>query len=138
VQYLFFDTNFNNLIQIWHKCGLDEELNVLTLADDLELLLKELGAAFLSPRTLKFLSLDNNLRLSFAEQYRRVPLVKANALTAIAIIRKDSWNDPASSCLILGTESGEVLVLDPRYFFTQLRNNSFMIYISNMYLTYII
>ncbi|KYN20035.1 Bardet-Biedl syndrome 1 protein [Trachymyrmex cornetzi] len=101
---------------IWHKCGLDEELNVLTLADDLELLLKELGAAFLSPRTLKFLSLDNNLRLSFAEQYRRIPLVKANALTAIAIIRRDSWNDPASSCLILGTEAGEVLVLDSRAF----------------------
>lgn len=103
-------------MQIEYKCGLDEELNVLTLADDLELLLKELGAAFLSPRTLKFLFLDNNLRLSFAEQYRRIPLVKANALTAIAIIRRDSWNDPASSCLILGTESCEVLVLDPRYF----------------------
>lgn len=89
---------------------------MLTLADDLELLLKELGAAFLSPRTLKFLSLDSNLRLSFAEQYRRVPLVKANALTTIAIIRRDSWNDPASSCLVLGTETGEILVLDPRYF----------------------
>ncbi|KAM0729737.1 BBSome complex member BBS1 [Formica fusca] len=102
--------------EIWHKCGLDEELNVLTLADDLELLLKELGASFLSPRTLKFLSMDSNLRLSFAEQYRRIPLVKANALTAIAIIRRDSWNDPASSCLILGTEAGEILILDPRAF----------------------
>lgn len=89
---------------------------MLTLADDLELLLKELGAAFLSPRTLKFLSLDNNLRLSFAEQYRRIPLVKANALTAITTIRRDSWNYPASSCLVLGTESGEVLILDPRAF----------------------
>lgn len=89
---------------------------MLTLADDLELLLKELGASFLSPRTLKFLSLDSNLRLSFAEQYRRLPLVKVNALTAIAIIRRDSWNDPASSCLILGTEAGEILILDPRYF----------------------
>lgn len=93
---------------------MDEELNILTLADDLELLLKELGVAFLSPRTLKFLSMDNNLRLSFAEQYRRVPLVKANALTAIAIIRRDSWNDVSSSCLILGTEAGEIFVLDPR------------------------
>ncbi|XP_012527610.2 Bardet-Biedl syndrome 1 protein homolog [Monomorium pharaonis] len=102
--------------EIWHKCGLDEELNVLTLADDLELLLKELSAAFLSPRTLKFLSLDSNLRLDFAEQYRRVPLVKANALTAITSIRRDSWNDPASSCLVLGTESGEVFILDPRAF----------------------
>lgn len=95
---------------------MDEELNVLSLADDLELLLKELGASFLSPRSLKFLSMDNNLRLSFAEQYRRIPLVKANALTAIAAIRRDSWNDPASSCLILGTEAGEILILDPRYF----------------------
>lgn len=107
---------------------------MLTLADDLELLLKELGAAFLSPRTLKFLSLDNNLRLTFAEQYRRVPLVKANALTAIAIIRKDSWNDPASSCLVLGTESGEVLVLDPRYFSCIIKNTFIKYFIHILYI----
>ncbi|CAL7936453.1 unnamed protein product [Xylocopa violacea] len=102
--------------EIWHKAGLDEELNVLTLADELDLLLKELGAGFISPRTLKFLSMDPNLRPSFAEQYRRVPLVKSNALTAVSVIRKDSWNDPASGCLVLGTEFGEVLILDPRVF----------------------
>lgn len=96
---------------------MDEELNVLTLADELDLLLKELGAGFISPRTLKFLSMDPNLRSSFAEQYRRVPLIKSNALTAISVIRRDSWNDPASSCLVLGTEFGEVLILDPRYHF---------------------
>jgi Bardet-Biedl syndrome 1 protein len=123
-------------MQIWHKCGLDEELNVLTLTDDLELLSKELGAALLSPRTLKFLSMDSNLRLSFAEQYRRVPLVKANALTAIAIIRRDSWNDPASSCLILGTEAGEILILDPRCTFCIfIFKNTFM---ENSIFTYIL
>ncbi|XP_076235739.1 BBSome complex member BBS1-like [Calliopsis andreniformis] len=102
--------------EIWHKAGLEEEVNVLTLADELELLLKELGAGFISPRTLKFLSMDPNLRSSFADQYRRIPLVKSNSLTAISVIRRDSWNDPASGCLVLGTEIGEVLVLDPRTF----------------------
>ncbi|KAG7206138.1 hypothetical protein KM043_003530 [Ampulex compressa] len=102
--------------EIWHKAGLDEELNVLTLADDLELLVKEIGAAFISPRTLKFLSMDSNLRMSFAEQYRRISLVKSNAVTAVAAARKDSWNDPASSCLVIGTEFGEILILDPRGF----------------------
>ncbi|XP_026668915.1 Bardet-Biedl syndrome 1 protein homolog isoform X2 [Ceratina calcarata] len=102
--------------EIWHKAGLDDELNVLTLADELNLLLTELGAGFISPRTLKFLSLDPNLRPSFAEQYKRIPLIKSNALTAISVIRRDSWNDPASGCLVLGTEFGEVLVLDSRIF----------------------
>lgn len=102
--------------EIWHKAGLDEELNVLTLADELNLLLNELGAGFISPRTLKFLSLDPSLRPGFAEQYKRIPLIKSNALTAISVIRRDSWNDPASGCLVLGTEFGEVLVLDPRIF----------------------
>lgn len=87
---------------------------MLTLADELDLLLKELGAAFISSRTLKFLSMDPNLRASFAEQYKKVPLVRSNALSAISVIRRDSWNDPASGCLVLGTEFGEVLVLDPR------------------------
>lgn len=89
-------------------------MNVLTLVDELEFLLKEFGAGFISPRTLKFLSMDSNLRPSFAEQYRRIPLVKSNSLTAISVIRKDSWTDPASGCLVLGSEIGEVLILDPR------------------------
>ncbi|XP_029055928.1 Bardet-Biedl syndrome 1 protein homolog isoform X1 [Osmia bicornis bicornis] len=102
--------------EIWHKAGLDEELNILTLANELDLLLKELGAGFISPRTLKFLSMDPNLRPSFVEQYKRIPLIKNNALTAISVIRRDSWTNPASGCLVLGTEFGEVLVLDPRTF----------------------
>ncbi|XP_076292427.1 BBSome complex member BBS1-like isoform X1 [Lasioglossum baleicum] len=102
--------------EIWHKAGLEDELNVLTLADELELLLKELGAGFISPRSLKFLSMDPNLRASFAEQYKMIPLIKTNALSAISVIRKDSWSNPASGCIVLGTEFGEVLVLDPRTF----------------------
>ncbi|KAK2589019.1 hypothetical protein KPH14_001862 [Odynerus spinipes] len=102
--------------EIWHKAGLEEEPNVMTLADDLDSLLKELGASTISPRTLKFLSMDTNLRVSFVEQYRRIPLVKNNAVTALGVIRRDSWNDPACSCLIVGTENGEILVLDPRAF----------------------
>lgn len=103
-------------MQIWHKAGLEEDLNVLSLRDDLALLLKELGAAFMSPRTLKFLSLDENARAEFAEQYRRLPLVKTNAVSTIGTIRKDSGNEPVSSCIVLGTESGELFVLDPRSF----------------------
>ncbi|XP_076676862.1 BBSome complex member BBS1-like isoform X2 [Andrena cerasifolii] len=102
--------------EIWRKAGLEEELNMLTLADELELLLKELGAGFISPRTLKFLSMDPSLRSSFVEQYKRIPLVKSNALTAISVIRRDSWTDPASCCLVLGTEFGEILILEPRTF----------------------
>ena len=105
----------NKNFQIWHKAGLEDELNVLTLADDLELLLKELGAGFMSPRTLKFLAMDKNLRASFAEQYRLVPLTKMNAITTIGIARKDSWNDFPSSFILVGTESGEIFMLDPRY-----------------------
>ncbi|XP_023290150.1 Bardet-Biedl syndrome 1 protein homolog [Orussus abietinus] len=102
--------------EIWHKAGLEDEFNVSTLCDDLELLMNELGASYLSPRTLKLLAMDPNLRLSFAEEYRRIPLTKANVVTMVGVARKDSWNDPASSCLMVGTESGEMLVLDPRAF----------------------
>ncbi|XP_015124147.1 Bardet-Biedl syndrome 1 protein homolog [Diachasma alloeum] len=102
--------------EIWHRAGLDLDLNVLSLRDDLELLFKELGAAFISPRTIKFLSMDENLRVEFAEQYRRLPLIRMNAVSTIGLIRKDSWNEPASSCIIVGTESGEILILHPRSF----------------------
>ncbi|XP_051171319.1 Bardet-Biedl syndrome 1 protein homolog isoform X2 [Leptopilina boulardi] len=103
--------------EIWHKAGLEDEINVLNLADDLELLLKELGAGCLSSRTLKFLAMDKNLRASFAEQYRVVPLIRMNAVTTIGVSRKDSWADYPSSFILVGTESGEIFMLDPRAFF---------------------
>ncbi|XP_033337990.1 BBSome complex member BBS1 isoform X2 [Megalopta genalis] len=102
--------------EIWHKAGLEDELNVLTLTDELELLLKELGAGFISPRTLKFLSMDPNLKAGFAAKYKTIPLIKSNTLSAISVIRKDTWSNPASGCIVLGTEFGEILVLDPRTF----------------------
>lgn len=71
----------------------------------------------MSPRTLKFLAIDETLRVGFAEQYRRLPLVKTNAVTTLGSIKKDTSNQVvASSCLIIGTESGELLILDPRSF----------------------
>ncbi|XP_043478263.1 Bardet-Biedl syndrome 1 protein homolog isoform X2 [Leptopilina heterotoma] len=113
--------DLGNLLQdtprIWHKAGLEDEINVLNLADDLELLLKEIGSGCLSPRTLKFLAMDKNLRASFAEQYRVIPLVRMNAVTTINLSRKDSWADYHSSFILIGTESGELYMLDPRSFF---------------------
>ena len=104
-----------NNFQIWHRAGLDDEINVSSLADDLESLLQKLGAGVMSPRTLKFLAMDKHLRASFVEQYQVVPLVKMDAITTIGIARKDSWNDFPSSYILVGTESGEIFLLDPRY-----------------------
>ncbi|XP_057318218.1 Bardet-Biedl syndrome 1 protein homolog [Microplitis mediator] len=102
--------------EIWHKAGVEQEVNIKVLYEDLELLVKELGSSFISPRTLKFLSLDENLRYEFADLYRSVPLNRPDCATTIGTIRKDSWNDPASSCLVIGTEEGFILILDPRSF----------------------
>ncbi|XP_034948798.1 protein dispatched [Chelonus insularis] len=102
--------------EIWNKACSEGDLNIKSLCDDLELLSNELGASFMTPRTLKFLSMDENHRLEFVEQYRNVPLTKPNCLCVIGTVRKDSWHDPACSCLVLGTEIGEILILDPRSF----------------------
>lgn len=98
---------------------MDEELNILTLADDLEVLQKEIGAACLTSRSLKFLSLESDARRGFAEQYRRLPLVKTNAISIVGAVRKDSWTDIASSYLIVGTEFGEILIVDHRLVFSK-------------------
>nr|XP_046481425.1 Bardet-Biedl syndrome 1 protein homolog isoform X2 [Neodiprion pinetum] len=98
--------------EIWHRAGLEDDPNILVLTEDLETLLKEHGASVLSPRTLKLLGMESNLRPSFVEQYRRVPLTRPGVATTIATIRKDSWNNVASSYLLIGTESGQILVLD--------------------------
>ncbi|XP_046747357.1 Bardet-Biedl syndrome 1 protein homolog isoform X2 [Diprion similis] len=100
--------------EIWHRAGLEDDPNILALTDDLETLLKEHGASLLSPRTLKLLGMESNLRSSFVQQYRRVPLTRPGVATTIATIRKDSWNNVASSYLLIGTESGQILVLDTR------------------------
>ncbi|XP_020708070.2 Bardet-Biedl syndrome 1 protein homolog isoform X2 [Athalia rosae] len=102
--------------EIWHRAGLEDDPNVLMLTDELELLQKELGGSLITPRTLKLLSMEISLRPNFIEQYRRVPLSRPGVATTIGIIRKDSLNDPASSCLLIGTEHGQILVLDTRAF----------------------
>ncbi|XP_058789776.1 Bardet-Biedl syndrome 1 protein homolog isoform X2 [Phymastichus coffea] len=102
---------------IWYKASLEEELNVLTLTDDLKLLSQDLCAVNLSSRTLKLLSLKEDVQESFAKKYWHLPIIKSNAISIIGTIRKDSWTNTACSYLVVGTEYGEILIMDHRAFF---------------------
>ncbi|XP_011495990.1 PREDICTED: Bardet-Biedl syndrome 1 protein [Ceratosolen solmsi marchali] len=103
-------------LNIWYKTNMDAELNIFTLKDDLKILLKEIGAASISSRTLKFLSLKTEIRQNFVEQYRKLSLFKVNVITSMSTIRKDAWTEIAFSYLVVGTEGGEILILDHRGF----------------------
>jgi Bardet-Biedl syndrome 1 protein len=99
---------------------MDRELNIFTLMDDLKTLLEDLGVAYISSRAVKFLSLKEEVRQHFLEQYQQLSLVKVNVITSMGIIRKDSWAEVASSYLIIGTEFGEILILDNKLVFLKL------------------
>lgn len=82
--------------------------------NDLSVLSHDIGAAHLSPRTLQFLSLQADMRQTFVERYRHLPVIKTNSITTISAIRKDSCAENACSYLVIGTEFGEILIMDHR------------------------
>jgi Bardet-Biedl syndrome 1 protein len=71
------------------------------------------GAA-LTPRTLNLLAQpDGDARAAFLERTRGEPLAPPTLITCMATLRQSIDEPDALSCLVLGTEGGRVLVLNP-------------------------
>ena len=53
---------------------------------------------------------------AFANMYKHTPLKKQTVITCLQTLKKSMADEDAVSCLVLGTESRSVLVLDPEAF----------------------
>lgn len=94
----------------------DEHLEINVLVELLNNLRIEIGHSQLSTRSQHILSLDASEAASFVQQHSKFPLKRQTIVTCITTLKKALTEEKAVSCLVVGTECGEVLVLDPEAF----------------------
>ncbi|XP_068161369.1 Bardet-Biedl syndrome 1 protein [Antennarius striatus] len=74
------------------------------------------GGVPLSERSLRFLSLDPGEVEQFVQLHKQQPIKRQTVITCIGTLRKSTADEDGVSCLVVGTESGRVYVLDPEAF----------------------
>ncbi|KAL5009297.1 hypothetical protein ScPMuIL_014878 [Solemya velum] len=99
---------------VWNQIK-EEKINVYVLRDMLEGMRAE--GVVLTVRSLRFLQLgDAGDMENFAEMYKNTPIKRQTVITCLSTLKKSVADDDAISCLVLGTESKAVYVLDPEAF----------------------
>jgi hypothetical protein len=81
--------------------------------------LNALPHKILSAQSRDFLSMTQEQQLDYVEQLQELPARKLPEIACIATMKMHSVERHSVSCLVVGTEDGEVVVLDPQTF-TQL------------------
>uniref|UniRef100_A0A672FER7 BBSome complex member BBS1 n=2 Tax=Salarias fasciatus TaxID=181472 RepID=A0A672FER7_SALFA len=70
----------------------------------------------LSMRSLRFLSLDPDEMDDYVQLHKQQPIRRQTVITCISTLKKSTADDDGVSCLVIGTESCDVYVLDPEAF----------------------
>ncbi|KAK3859774.1 hypothetical protein Pcinc_034134 [Petrolisthes cinctipes] len=95
----------------------DELLDVSMLYEILDSLRQEVGECGLTTRSQRFLMChDHASQLTFLEQHKGFLLKRQTVVTCFSTLKKSHAEDDAISCLVLGTESANIFILDPEAF----------------------
>ncbi|KAA0185520.1 hypothetical protein HAZT_HAZT001541, partial [Hyalella azteca] len=100
----------------WNQAR-DDLLDVSLLYEILDSLRHEVGECGLTTRSQRFLMCpDHQSQQNFLDQHKGFLLKRQTVVTAIATLKKSYAEEEAISCLVLGTESANVFILDPEAF----------------------
>ncbi|XP_045616559.1 BBSome complex member BBS1 isoform X1 [Procambarus clarkii] len=95
----------------------DEQLDVSMLYEILDSLRQEVGECGLTTRSQRFLMCpDHSSQAAFLNQHKGFNLKRQTVVTCFATMKKSHAEDDAISCLVLGTESANIFILDPEAF----------------------
>ncbi|KAL3873186.1 hypothetical protein ACJMK2_036333 [Sinanodonta woodiana] len=99
---------------LWNQMK-DSSINVYVLREMLEGMRAD--GTQLTVRSLRFLQLQDGADMvAFAELYKHTPLKKQTVITCLGTMKKSMAEEDAISCLVIGTESKYIYVLDPEAF----------------------
>ncbi|AWP18219.1 putative Bardet-Biedl syndrome 1 protein [Scophthalmus maximus] len=105
----------NSLEQdVWQQAR-EGQIDPLTLKEMLESIRKKADVP-LSMRSLRFLSLETDDMDDFVQLHKQQPIRRQTVITCIGTLKKSTADDDGVSCLVIGTESSDVYVLDPEAF----------------------
>ena len=102
-------------LDLWNQAK-DDKIDICVLREMLELIKEEHGAVTLTVQSLKFLQMSPNEAESFVSIHKHALLKKQTVITCMSSLKKSIPDDEGISCLVIGTESKEVYVLDPEAF----------------------
>ncbi|CAB1451552.1 unnamed protein product [Pleuronectes platessa] len=99
---------------VWQQAR-EGQIDPLTLKEMLESIRKKADVP-LSVRSLRFLSLETNDMDEFVQLHKQQPIRRQTVITCIGTLKKSTADEDGVSCLVIGTESSDVYVLDPEAF----------------------
>ncbi|XP_044536090.1 Bardet-Biedl syndrome 1 protein isoform X4 [Gracilinanus agilis] len=99
---------------LWNQAK-EDRIDPLTLKEMLEGI-REKAEVPLSVQSLRFLNLELGEMEAFVAQHKTHPIKRQTVITTMTILKKNLADEDAVSCLVLGTENRELLVLDPEAF----------------------
>ncbi|CAD7670021.1 unnamed protein product [Nyctereutes procyonoides] len=99
---------------LWNQVK-EDRIDPLTLKEMLEGI-REKAEVPLSVQSLRFLQLELSEMESFVSQHKSKSIKRQTVITTMTTLKKNLADEDAVSCLVLGTENKELLVLDPEAF----------------------
>uniref|UniRef100_A0ABM5F4Z0 BBSome complex member BBS1 isoform X1 n=1 Tax=Pogona vitticeps TaxID=103695 RepID=A0ABM5F4Z0_9SAUR len=99
---------------VWDQAK-EDKVDLLSMKEMLEEM-RENSEIPLSVQSLRFLTLDPPEMESFVNQHKLQPIKRQTVITCMATLKKNMVDEDAVSCLVIGTESTEILILDPEAF----------------------
>lgn len=100
---------------VWNQAK-DDLIDVATMREMLESVKEESGASMLTVQSLRFLQLPPDEIEAFTAIHKHAPLKKQSVVTCMGILQKYSNEENTISCLVIGAENKDILVLDPEAF----------------------
>ncbi|XP_025104031.1 LOW QUALITY PROTEIN: Bardet-Biedl syndrome 1 protein-like [Pomacea canaliculata] len=98
---------------LWDQARQDH-VSPIIMKETLESLRQE--GATLTTRSLRLLQLDPSDLDTFIQVQKSAPLKRQTVITCLGTLKKNLADDDAISCLVIGTESKAIYVLDPEAF----------------------
>nr|XP_006129762.1 Bardet-Biedl syndrome 1 protein isoform X1 [Pelodiscus sinensis] len=99
---------------VWEQAK-EDMIDPLTLKEMLEGI-RDKAEIPLSVRSLRFLAQDVSEMESFVNLHKGQPIKRQTVITCMSTLKKNMADEDAVSCLVIGTESADILILDPEAF----------------------
>ncbi|XP_028565697.2 BBSome complex member BBS1 isoform X2 [Podarcis muralis] len=104
---------------VWEQAK-EDKVDLLSMKETLEMIRenadRENTEPPLSVQSLRFLALDPPEMESFVNQYKMQPLKRQSLITCMTTLKKSLADEGSISCLVLGTENSDIIILDPEPF----------------------
>ncbi|XP_022090954.1 Bardet-Biedl syndrome 1 protein-like isoform X2 [Acanthaster planci] len=101
---------------LWNQAK-EDKIDVTVLREMLDSIRREGNEGALTVRSLRFLMLQDKEQMEgFANLHKQTAIKRQTVITCMDTLKKSSADEDAISCIVAGTESKEVYVLDPEAF----------------------